>query len=244
MNFETSENLPKYFKSIRKKDPLTKEEELELAVKIQKGDRAALNKLVEHNLKLVVKIANRHIGQGMPIDDLIQEGNIGIFEAALKFSEEHNTRFATYASLWIRKRINEAIVAHGRIVRLPHNQEYDRYKAKKRGEEVSNLRPVNIDDPVADGSDENIGDRYFSNRPDIDKSFEKEFFTVRVKQVLASLSERDKEIMEMHFGIGRDYEMPTAEIAEYFDMTQVRICKIIKVSLEKMKEVCDASVDL
>lgn len=244
MNFETSENLPKYFKSIRKMDPLTKEEELELAVKIQAGDRAALNKLVEHNLKLVVKIANRHIGQGVSIDDLIQEGNIGIFEAALQFSAEQNVRFATYASLWIRKRLNEAVVAHGRIVRLPHNQEYERYKAKKRGEDVENLRPVNIDDPVADGSDEKVGDRYFSNGPDVDASFEKDFFTVRVKQVLSALSDRDKKIMEMHFGINRDYEMPTSEIAEHFGMTQVRICQIIKVSLEKMKEICNESVDL
>lgn len=244
MKFETSDNLPKYFRSIRKKDPLTKEQELELAKKIQVGDRAALNTLVEHNLKLVVKIANRHIGQGVSLDDLIQEGNIGIFEAALRFSAEQDVRFSVYASLWIRKRINEAVVAHGRIVRLPHNQEYDRYKAKKRGEEVENLRPLNIDDPVADNSDEKISDRYFASSPEIDKEFEKDFFTVRVRQVISILSERDRKVIKMHFGIDTDQALGTSEIAEHFGMTQVRICQIIKASIEKMKEMCHADADV
>ena len=122
MSFETSENLPKYFKTIQKLNPLTVTEEKELAQKIQEGDANALNKLVKHNLKIVVTIANRHIGQGVPIDDLIQEGNIGLFEAAQRFDPKSDARFITYASLWVRKRINESVVAHGRIVRLPHNQ--------------------------------------------------------------------------------------------------------------------------
>ncbi len=118
MNFETSENLPKYFKTIKKSNPLTIDEERALGSRIKSGDRRAVNELVQHNLKIVVKLANRHIGQGVPIDDLIQEGNIGLIEAAERFDPKDGVRFISYASLWIRKRLNEAVVAHGRIVIL------------------------------------------------------------------------------------------------------------------------------
>ena len=133
MSFETSDNLPKYFNTINKLNPLSLEEERALAVRIKSGDLLAMHTLVKHNLKIVVTIANRHIGQGVAIDDLIQEGNIGLYEAAQRFDPQGEVRFVSYASLWIRKRVNEAVVAHGRIVRLPHNQEYDLYKAKQAG---------------------------------------------------------------------------------------------------------------
>ncbi len=233
--FETSESLPKYFKSIQKLTPLATEEEKILAKKIQAGDQAALHLLVKHNLKIVVTIANRHIGQGVPIDDLIQEGNIGLFEAAQRFDPNSGARFITYASLWIRKRLNEAVVAHGRTVRLPHNQEYDIYKAKMAGGEVANLNSVEIDTPIGDDGDTTLGDILLNAQPEIFQEFDKEDIKFKASRVLRTLRERDRKVIEAYFGINMDYAVPTESIAERFDLTVVRVCQIVKSALTKMK---------
>jgi RNA polymerase primary sigma factor len=235
--FETSENLPKYFKSIQKLQPLSTEEEKSLAQQIQAGSQIALHKLVKHNLKIVVTIANRHIGQGVPIDDLIQEGNIGLFEAAQRFDPNSDARFITYASLWVRKRINEAVVAQGRIVRLPHNQEYDIYKAKMAGEEVQNLTTIEIDAPIGEEGDATLGDVLLNDQPEVMIEFEKEEIKFRVKKMINVLDkERDRKVIKAYFGIDCDYEMPTEVIAQRFDLTNVRVCQIVKAALTKMKE--------
>jgi RNA polymerase primary sigma factor len=234
MSFETSENLPKYFKTIAKSNPLTLAEEKELARRIKAGDRDALNTLVRHNLKIVITLANRHIGQGVPIDDLIQEGNLGLIEAASRVNPESTTRFITYASLWIRKYLNEAVVAHGRIVRLPHNQEYDRYKAKVAGEDVQNLSSIEIDAPVGDDTDTTIGDVLLNTKSSVEFEFEFEHTHYTVEKALNVLKHRDRKVVEAYFGINGEYEMPTDIIAERFDLTNVRVCQIIKNSIKTM----------
>lgn len=235
-NFETSDNLPRYFKSISKCNPLSLEEEKELGRRIKAGDETAVHELVRHNLKIVVTIANRHIGQGVSIDDLIQEGNIGLYEAAQRFDPHGDARFIAYASLWVRKRINEAVVAFGRIVRLPHNQEYDRYKAKRAGEETPNLAPVEIDSKVSDDGETTVGDLLLKCQPEVDLSFEMEGIKFIVRNRMCVLKERDQRIVKAYFGIDHDYEMPTDIIAERFGMTNVRVCQIVKASIEKMKQ--------
>jgi len=237
MSFETSDNLPKYFKTINKSNPLTVEEERALAERIKAGDQLALHKLVKHNLKIVVTIANRHIGQGVPIDDLIQEGNIGLYEAAQRFDPQGDARFISYASLWIRKRLNEAVVAHGRIVRLPHNQEYDLYKAKMAGVETPNLSSVLIDSPVGEDGDTTIGDLLLNAQPEVDVLLERESIEFTVRRVMRALKPRDRDIVAAYFGVGTDVAVPTDIIAERFDMTNVRVCQIVKASIDKMKSV-------
>jgi len=237
MSFETSDNLPKYFKSISKMNPLTLEEEKGLALRIKAGDQAAIHKLVQHNLKIVVTIANRHVGQGVPIDDLIQEGNIGLYEAAQRFDPKSNTRFIAYAGLWVRKRINEAVVAYGRIVRLPHNQEYDIYKAKMAGIETPNLSTVEIDAPISVDSDTTIGDILLNTPPESEFQMEVGQVQYTIRRVLGVLKERDRNIVSAYFGIGRDCELPTDVIAERFDITNVRVSQIVKSAIQKMKEV-------
>ncbi len=235
MSFETSENLPKYFRTIKKLQPLSTADEKALAQRIQAGDRAALNELVKHNLKIVVTIANRHIGQGVPIDDLIQEGNIGLIEAAERFDPNSAARFITYASLWIRKRVNEAVVAYGRIVRLPHNQEYDIYKSKQAGEEVANLKAIEIDAPVGEDGDTTIGDTILSTEPSILREIELEDLHARVQSALRGLKERDRRVIEAYFGLGKEYAMPTDVIAERFDLTNVRVSQIVNGAITKMR---------
>lgn len=237
MSFETSDNLPRYFKTIAKSNPLTIEQEKLLAVRIHAGEDTAINELVTHNLKIVITIANRHIGQGVPLDDLIQEGNLGLYEAATRFEPKEGVRFVSYASLWIRKFINEAVVAHGRIVRLPHNQEYDIYKAKMAGEEVQEMCTIEIDSPVGEDGDTTIGDILLNESPEVMIQADLDHTKHKIKQMLASLKLRDREIICAYFGIDRDYAMPTDIIAERYNMTNVRVCQIVKGAITKMKKV-------
>jgi RNA polymerase primary sigma factor len=235
MRFETSENLPKYFKTIQKNTPLTIEEEGRLVKLIQAGDPVATAALVKANLKFVVKVANRHIGQGVPIDDLIQEGNIGLIEAAQAFQPRDGQRFINYAQLWIRKRLNEAVAKTGRIVRLPHNQEYEIFKSKRKGEEVEAPSRVNIDQPIGDDGSNTIGDIVLKTQSETDFTIELDAIKFQVKRALTVLKERDKGIIMDYFGIDREYEVPTDMIAEKYSMTNVRVCQIVKSSIEKMR---------
>jgi len=235
MKFETSENLPRYFKTIQKNAPLTIGEEKQLVVAIQEGDAKAVEKLVSANLKFVVKLANRHIGQGVPIDDLIQEGNMGLLEAALNFKPRDGQRFINYAQLWIRKKLNESVAKTGRIVRLPHNQEYAIYKAKMKGEDIEIPRKVDIDAPIGDEGGNTIGDIVLKSGSDVEFNIEMDSIRFKVKCALNLLKDRDRSIIMDYFGIGRDYEMPTDVIAEKYEMTNVRVSQIVKASIQKMK---------
>ena len=235
MRFETSENLPKYFKTIQKNAPLSISEEGELVVAIQSGSSRAVEKLVSANLKFVVKVANRHIGQGVPIDDLIQEGNIGLIEAAQAFQPREGQRFINYAQLWIRKRINEAVAKTGRIVRLPHNQEYEIFKSKRKGEDVEAPSRVSIDKKIGEDGDNTLGDLILKTGSEAEFAIEMDSIRFQVKQALSVLKERDRGIIMDYFGIDREYEVPTDMIAEKYSMTNVRVCQIVKASVEKMK---------
>lgn len=235
MKFETSENLPKYFKTIQKNKPLSIAEEGQLVLDIQGGDSRAVNALVQANLKFVVKVANRHIGQGVPIDDLIQEGNIGLIEAAQAFQPREGQRFINYAQLWIRKRINESVAKTGRIVRLPHNQEYEIFKSKRKGEEVEAPTRVSIDKKIGEDGDNTLGDLILKTGSDVEFAIEMDSVKFRVKQALSVLKDRDRGIIMDYFGIDCEYEVPTDMIAEKYSMTNVRVCQIVKASVEKMK---------
>jgi RNA polymerase primary sigma factor len=235
MKFETSENLPKYFKTIQKNAPVSVAEEGRLVLAIQAGDSGAVARLVKANLKFVVKVANRHIGQGVPIDDLIQEGNIGLIEAAQAFQPREGQRFINYAQLWIRKRINEAVAKTGRIVRLPHNQEYEIFKSKRKGEEVEAPTRVSIDKKIGEDGENTLGDLILRTGSDAEFAIEMDSIKFQVKKALTVLKARDKGIIMDYFGIDREYEVPTDMIAEKYAMTNVRVCQIVKASVEKMR---------
>jgi RNA polymerase primary sigma factor len=237
MKFETSETLPKYFKDLGKTNLLTAEEEKAFGELSKSGDCRATEELVKRNLKLVVTLANRHIGQGVPIDDLIQEGNLGLQEAATRFDPANGARFASYAALWIRKYLNESVVEYGRIVKLPHNQEYDRYKAKMAGEETSDLTTVKLDAPIGDEGDTTVGDLLCVGQNSVEAEIEMDDIKFKVTRVLGSLKERDKEIVKAYFGIDRECALPTDIIADRYDMTHVRVCQIVRGSIDKMKKI-------
>lgn len=234
--FETSDNLPRYFRSISKLKPLTVEEEHALADRIRSGDSTAIHKLVRHNLKLVVTIARKHVGQGVAIDDLIQEGNIGLYEAAQRYDPKSNAKFISYAQLWIRKRINGVVDQHGKIVRLPANQTYANYRAKIEGREYESQVKVECDAPAFDDSESTVGDRILSVVPEIERQVEVDQLKFTVRRAMSGLKTRDREIVKEYFGIDREAAIPTEVIAERHNLTSVRVCQIVKSCIEKMRQ--------
>lgn len=231
--FETTDGLPQYFKSIEGvARPLSKVEELALAVRIQAGDDAALHSLVQANLKFVVTLANKFIGLGLPIDDLIQEGNAGLIEAAQKFTPDKDVKFITYAQFWIRKRLNLSLCEYGRTVRLPVNQEYDIYKRKMAGEEV-NLANVEIDKPIGEEGHNTIGDLILKDS--LVDPFEADEQTQMVNRLLGKLKSQDREIVELFYGIVGD-GLSTKEIADKVGRTQAEVNRSLKMARFKMRK--------
>lgn len=233
---QKSDSLERYFKSIKDLNPLAKSEEIELARKAKSGDGRALNKLVEHNLKIVVTIANKNVGRGIDVDDLIQQGNLGLYQAAIKFDPEVGVRFATFAGTRILKMMNQLIDTCGRVVRIPVNQEYKRYLAIKNGEDVDNLSTVKLDDFVQDDEGRSKADTgILAVGPEIEHEFEMEDFKVRTTSLLSVLKDRDREIIKLYFGIDQHEAMPTKDIADEVGLTQIRVCQIINSAKKKLQ---------
>lgn len=235
---QKSESLDRYFKSIQKLNPLKKEEELELARQYKNGCRESLDTLIKHNLKIVVTIANKNVGRGIPVDDLIQQGNLGLYEAALKFDSDQNVRFATFACTRILKSINALIDNSGRIVRIPVNQEYQRYIDKKNGKDVINIGTVRMDDYIGDDEGSKTREsKIGAVAPDVYVSHEMDYVTRTVDILLKNLKERDRDILKMYYGIDRVEEVPTKEIAKITGLTQIRVCQIISAATKVLKGV-------
>jgi RNA polymerase primary sigma factor len=233
--FELSDTLDFYFKEIDKvSSPLTKQQEHDLAIKIQSGDTDALNELVLHNLKFVVLLANKFIGMGINIDDLIQEGNSGMIEAAKRFTPDKNTRFITYAQFWIRKYLNESIVEFGRTVKLPHNQEYDIYKEKVSGEYERNLHNVEIDKPISDEDDTSIGDMILSEN--FKDPFEKEEQNQQLLFFLSHLTEEETKIIKLFYGIEETKSLSTREVSKIVGLDEPKVNRILKMARYKMRK--------
>lgn len=235
MNFEKSESLVLYFKSVKDFDPLSKEEELELAAQIQAGSRRAFEKLINHNLKIVVTIANKNSNRGIGVDDLIQEGNMGLMDAAHRFSPDSKVRFASFAATRVLKYMNALIDQCGRPVRIPVNQEYKRYLALKKGEEVEDISSVKLDSLAFEDSKDRKSDRFISVVPEAEQQIEFDFLNVKVKSVLSKLDPRERMIVEMFYGIGRDEAVPAKEIAGEIGLTHIRVCQILNTAKSKMK---------
>ena len=232
--FETSNNLPLYFKQIDSlAKPLAKAAELELAARIQEGDEAALQALVNANLKFVVTIANKFIGLGLSIDDLIMEGNVGLIEAARRFTPDKDVKFITYAQFWIRKCINGALGEYGRTVRLPMNQEYDIYKRRMAGENI-NLRNVKLDQPIGEDGENTLGDLIL--RSDFGCPFEAEDRAKLLSKILATLNQHDRQVVESFYGLDRGEARSAKEVAEELGMELKKVNQTLKLARHKMRK--------
>lgn len=234
--FELSDTIDLYFKELEKvSSPLTKKEEHALALRIQSGDSQALNELVLHNLKFVVLLANKFIGMGINIDDLIQEGNRGLIEAAKRFTPDKDTKFITYAQFWIRKYLNESIVEHGRTVRIPHNQEYEIYKEKVRGDYDRNLTNVEIDKPINEDGSFTMGDMLLTE--DFVDPFEKDEQSSQLSFFLEQLTPEEVQIIKLFYGIEETKSLSTREVSKIVGVDESKVNRMLKVARHKMRKV-------
>tara|TARA_B100000963_G_scaffold353893_1_gene369390 strand:- start:2449 stop:3177 length:729 start_codon:yes stop_codon:yes gene_type:complete len=240
MKFESSRELSLYFREVEStSQPLTKEEEATLIPLAKEGNAKALNRVVNSCSKMVVKIANKYLGQGVPVIDLVQEGNIGTMEAIKRFDPEGTKgRFASYARLWIKKYINDSVATVGRTVRIPMNHEFDIFKAKKAGKEVLNRTNVSLDQNVHEDGNTTYGDLFNTCQPSIEDVHHKEFIDELVNKYLSTLNkQKDRDIIKAYFGIGQDFPITRETIAEEFGMSKVGVTKLVDRTLEQLSAV-------
>lgn len=259
-----SASLDKYLQEIGKEDLITVEEEVELAQRIRKGDQAALEKLTRANLRFVVSVAKQYQNQGLSLPDLINEGNLGLIKAAEKFDETRGFKFISYAVWWIRQSILQALAEQSRIVRLPLNQVGSLNKINKAfskfeqkfertpsPEELAELlelpkekvndtlrvsgRHVSVDAPFVDGEDNSLLDVLVNNdSPNADRGLINESLSREIERALATLTERERDIVRLFFGIACQ-EMTLEEIGEKFGLTRERVRQIKEKAIRRLR---------
>lgn len=262
-----SQSLDKYLQEIGKVPLLSVDEEAELARRIRQGDEEALEKLVKANLRFVVSVAKQYQNQGLPLTDLISEGNLGLIKAAKRFDETRGFKFISYAVWWIRQSILQALAEQSRIVRLPLNrvgalnkinkvfarleQEYEREPSPEEiaeamqgtlsAEEVAEImrqsgRHVSLDSPIAPGEETRFID--VLENPDLpqpDQVLMYESLRQEIAKALATLEDREAQILRMHFGIDQRYPMTLDEIAEKLGLTRERVRQIKEKAIRKLR---------
>jgi len=260
-----SESLEKYLQEIGKEEMISVEEEVELAQRIRKGDRKALERLTKANLRFVVSVAKQYQNQGLALPDLINEGNLGLIKAAQKFDETRGFKFISYAVWWIRQSILQAIAEQSRIVRLPLNQvgsvnkinrmlsKFEQENERRPSiEEISketnlpedkvdeamsaNSRHVSVDAPFADGDEGSLLDILVNEAsPTADRQLVIESLQAEIKQALRILNDRERHVVEAFFGIGGP-ELTLEEIGEKYGLTRERVRQIKEKAIRRLRE--------
>ena len=257
--------LDKYLADIAKERLLTTEEEVALAQRIKEGDQAALDKLVRANLRFVVSVAKQYQNQGLSLQDLINEGNLGLVKAAQRFDETRGFKFISYAVWWIRQSILQAVAEQARIIRLPMNQVGAMAKMKKVAsmleqrlerkptvKEIAaemdmsedkveqlmglNSRTVSTDAPLDDEDDANFLDVFVAaDEEQTDARVEQESTSKAIRNSLDMLSEKERTIICMYFGLGTSREYSLEEIAMKLDISRERTRQIRDRALKRLK---------
>jgi RNA polymerase primary sigma factor len=259
-----SQSLDKYLHEIGKVDLITAEEEVILAQKIREGDQAALERLTKTNLRFVVSVAKQYQNQGLTLGDLINEGNLGLIKAAKRFDETKGFKFISYAVWWIRQSILQAIAEQSRIVRLPLNQvgslskiskafskleqEYEREPSPeeladtlettvdKISDTLSNSgRHVSMDAPFVQGEENTLLDVLENKEPNTDSNLIDESLSEEIKRSLATLTDREREIIVLFFGLSTNHPLSLEEIGEKFNLTRERVRQIKDKALQRLR---------
>ena len=259
-----SQSLDKYLHEIGKVDLITAEEEVILARKIREGDQAALERLTKTNLRFVVSVAKQYQNQGLTLGDLINEGNLGLIKAAKRFDETKGFKFISYAVWWIRQSILQAIAEQSRIVRLPLNQvgslskiskafsklerEYEREPSPeeladilettvdKISDTLSNSgRHVSMDAPFVQGEENTLLDVLENHEPNTDSNLINESLSEEIKRSLSTLTEREREIIVLFFGLSTNHPLSLEEIGEKFNLTRERVRQIKDKALQRLR---------
>ena len=257
--------LDKYLQDIAKERLLTPDEEVELAQRIRMGDQRALDQLVRSNLRFVVSVAKQYQNQGLSLQDLITEGNMGLIKAARRFDETRGFKFISYAVWWIRQSILQAVAEQSRIIRLPLNQVgaisrlkkaaallEQEYHRKPTTEELAreldlseskvqallgmNMRQISTDAPLDDDDDGNFLDVYVEqDSVATDEAVENESDQNAVKRSLNALSEKERRVIDMYYGIDSPREYSLDEIAMELGISRERTRQIRDRALKRLK---------
>lgn len=258
-------SLDKYLQDIGKEGMITADEEVELAQKIRTGDQQALEKLVNANLRFVVSVAKQYQNQGLSLPDLINEGNLGLIKAAKRFDETRGFKFISYAVWWIRQSILQALAEQSRIIRLPLNQVGSLNKIKKASSKLEqqferlpsadeiaeqldlpehkienalkiSTRYISMDAPLKADEDQVFLDQYIPDDvEDTDEPLMRESLGREIQRSLASLSEKERDVINMYYGIGMSHGYTLEEIGAKFDLTRERVRQIKEKAIRRLK---------
>ena len=261
----TEDPVRMYLKEIGNVPLLSTEEEIELAKRVEEGDEAAKKKLTEANLRLVVSIAKKYVGRGMPFLDLIQEGNMGLMKAVDKFDYSKGYKFSTYATWWIRQAITRGIADTGRTIRVPVHmvetinktlrmtrtllQELGREPtpeevADRLNVPVSRVRevlkisrdPVSLDTPIGEEDDSHLGD-FIEDDSALSPADSAAFSMLReeLNTALESLTDRERQVVELRFGLRDGIARTLEEVGREVNVTRERIRQIEAKALRKLR---------
>jgi RNA polymerase primary sigma factor len=262
---DLEKSLYRYFGEIGNIPLLTPEEEIDLAVRIRQGDKNALTKLIKSNLRFVVRIAYEYRNQGLPLSDLINEGNLGLIKAAHRFDETKGFKFISYAVWWIRQSIMQALAEHARVVRLPLNrvselnkigktfsileQEYEREPTM---DEVAGMldisssdvslamqypgKQISLDASVSDGEKSSLLEVIENiNLSPPDQPLTDESLKKEIGKALKSLTKKEAEVLTLYYGIGNDRPMTLEEIGKKFRLTRERVRQIKEKAIIRLR---------
>lgn len=262
---ESNRSLSRYLEEIGKYEPLPPAREVELAQRIKKNDMAALKELTEANLRFVVSVAKDYQGQGLPLTDLINEGNLGLIKAASRFDETRGFKFISYAVWWIRQSILQALAEHSRIVRLPLNRVGTISKITKTAEKLEaeierspnedeigrqlemtsdevidamriSRRHHSLNAPFREGEKNSLIDVIEDDKQmSPDEPLMNDSLRDEIRQALDTLKERERQVIKMYFGIDRDYALTLNEIGEEFNLTRERVRQIKEKAIRRLR---------
>jgi len=263
-NRETA-SLDKYLQDIGKEELITTDEEVHLAQRIRAGDQQALEKLCKANLRFVVSVAKQYQNQGLSLPDLINEGNLGLIKAARRFDETRGFKFISYAVWWIRQSILQALAEQSRIVRLPLNQVgslskmnkvssrlEQRFERPPSADEIAtemeisenkvretmriSTRTISMDAPLDQDDDLRFLDVFVSEDAlGTDEELIRESLAREVQRSLSTLAEKEREIINLFYGIGVPHNYTLEEIGDMFDLTRERVRQIKEKALRRLK---------
>jgi len=258
-------SLDKYLHEIGKVELLSAEEEVDLAKRIRKGDKEALNTLIKANLRFVVSVSKQYQNQGLSLPDLINEGNVGLIKAAQRFDETRGFKFISYAVWWIRQSILQSLAEQARIVRLPLNkigslnkinkvfseleQQYEREPSINEIAEALELSPrdvkesminsgrhISMDAPIATDEETSMYDVLLNDdTPEPDKKLLVESLRREIESTLSMLTYREANIIRFYFGLNGKYPLTLEEIGENFNLTRERVRQIKEKAIKKLK---------
>lgn len=259
-------SLDKYLADIAKEEMVSPEEEVALAQRIKNGDEIALERLVKSNLRFVVSVAKQYQNQGLSLPDLINEGNMGLIKAAKRFDETKGFKFISYAVWWIRQSILQAVAEQSRLVRLPLNQVGALSKIKKTSSRLEqlyhrqptvkeiadeldipeykvmaafrmNAKEVSMDAPLNDDEDMLLIDTIIPEGADAtDDSVARNLDGIELRRVMSVLTDKERDIINLYFGIDVSHNYTLEEIAYRLDLTRERVRQIKDKALKKLKQ--------